>query len=68
MERTDVEGDRTPETDALDMAWQVGTLRVGRPFRAELWCADQITVLTFFMSRQGLDTATNSSIGALLQR
>ena len=57
---------KTPENEALDIGWDEGVLRDGRPFRAECWAEDGVTHLTFFFSTHGLETASNTDLAALL--
>ncbi len=59
---------KTPENDALDIGWAEGTFSDGRPYRAESWCQDQVTVLTIFFSTLGLEAATNTELAQLLVR
>jgi hypothetical protein len=58
---------KTPENDAVDIAWQEGVLSDGRPYRAEYWCQDQISMVTFFISTIGLENATNDDFKRLLE-
>jgi hypothetical protein len=46
---------KTEENDALDLAWNIGHLSDGRPYRVECWCQDQVTMWTFFFSTWGLE-------------
>jgi hypothetical protein len=57
---------KTPENDALDLAWQEGILTDGRAYRAEHWCQDQFSVLTFFISTIGLENSTKDDFKRLL--
>jgi len=59
---------KTPENDALDVGWQEGILSDGRPFRGEYWCQDQVSILTFFLSQVGLETASDEDFEQLLER
>jgi hypothetical protein len=58
---------KTPENEAIDIAWQEGVLSDGRPYRAEYWCQDQISMVTFFLSAIGLENATNEDFNRLLE-
>lgn len=51
-----------------DLGWAEGALSDGRPFRAECWTQDQITMLTFFFSVLECPIATNEEAAALLER
>ena len=44
---------KSPANPALDIGWSEGTLRDGRPWRAECWAEDGVTSLTFFLSTTG---------------
>jgi hypothetical protein len=55
------------EDGVLDLGWCEGVLADGRPFRAELWAQDQITVLTFFFSVLGLETLNADAVYALVE-
>lgn len=52
----------------IDIGWCEGALSDGRPFRAEMWAQDQISMLTFFFDRQGLEKLGDASLTALLER
>jgi hypothetical protein len=39
----------------IDIGWCDGVLSDGRPFRAEMWAQDQVSMLTVFFSSIGLD-------------
>jgi hypothetical protein len=56
------------EDGVLDLGWCEGVLSDGRPFRAELWAQDQITVLTFFFSVLGLETLSPDALYALVEK
>lgn len=53
--------------DVLDIGWQEGVLSDGRPFRGEYWCQDQVSTITFFLSRMGLENATDADFQQLLE-
>jgi hypothetical protein len=57
---------KTPENDVLDLGWQEGALRDGRPFRGEFWCQDQTSMITFFFSTIGLENASREDFQLLL--
>src|SRR5580658_9024365 len=57
---------KTPENEILDLGWQEGVLRDGRPFRGEFWCQDEISMITFFFSTTGLESASKEELGQLL--
>jgi hypothetical protein len=58
---------KTDANDTLDIGWAEGVMRDGRPWRAEAWCQDQVTFLTFFFSSLGLEQATDAVLTALLK-
>jgi hypothetical protein len=57
---------KTPENDALDLGWAEGVLSDGRPFRAECWAQDQITMLTLFFSVMDLENHTDQMFKDML--
>jgi hypothetical protein len=59
---------KTPENEVLDLAWNVGHLSDGRPYRVEAWAQDQITLWTFFMSTKGIEHLTRAEFAELLVR
>ncbi len=42
--------EKSEENDAIDLGWSEGYLSDGRPYRAECWAQNQITMVTFFFS------------------
>jgi len=58
---------KTDADDTLDIGWAEGVMRDGRPWRAEAWCQDQVTFLTFFFSSLGIEKATNDDLTTLLE-
>lgn len=59
---------KTPENPSVDIGWNEGVMSDGRPWRAECWAADGITMLTFFFSNLGLETYAGAELAALLTR
>jgi hypothetical protein len=51
-----------------DIGWAEGTFSDNRPYRAECWAQDQITMLTFFFSVLELPIVSNADAAALLER
>ena len=58
---------KTETNDTLDIGWAEGVMRDGRPWRAEAWCQDQVTFLTFFFSSLSLEKATDDDLTVLLK-
>ena len=58
---------KSDDNPALDIGWAEGTLKDGRPYRAECWAEDGLTSLTFFLSRIGLETLSDADFAALLE-
>ncbi len=58
---------KTKDDDDLDIGWADGVFSDGRPYRAESWAADQITLLTFFFSTSQIETYTNAQFIKLLE-
>jgi hypothetical protein len=59
---------RTAENDVLDLGWAEGTLSDGRPYRAECWAQDQITMLTLFVPFKGMEHYNDEMFQALLSK
>lgn len=51
----------------LDIGWTEGRLTDGRPYRAELWAQDQVTVLTVFFSALGLEDFDTAALSSLIE-
>ena len=58
---------KSDDNPALDVGWAEGTLKDGRPYRAECWAEDGLTSLTFFLSTTGLEKFTDADLAALLE-
>lgn len=52
----------------LDIGWDEGILDDGRPYRAECWTEDGVTVLTFFFSREDLEEADRDELVRYLEQ
>lgn len=52
----------------IDLAWGEGLLSDGRPFRAEAWCEDQMTFITYFFSTRGLEDKDRHDLAGYLVR
>ena len=59
---------KTEENEALDIGWAEGTFSDGRPYLLECWCEDQVTSITVFFSRIGLEGLDDAGAKALLER
>lgn len=59
---------KTAENDVLDLAFGEGILSDGRPYVVEFWCQDQISLLTFFLPRKGIEDASVESMKSLVIR
>jgi hypothetical protein len=55
------------EDGVLDIGWCEGVLSDGRPFRAEMWAQDQISMLTIFFSTVGCENLDNAAIQQLVE-
>jgi hypothetical protein len=51
----------------IDIGWCEGVLSDGRSFRAEMWAQDQISMLTVFFSRAGIDDLAADAIADLVE-
>ena len=58
---------KTADNDDIDIGWADGVLSDGRPYRAECWATDQITLLTFFLSTAQIETYTDAQFIELLE-
>lgn len=58
---------KTAEHPQVDIGWNEGVFRDGRPYRVELWAMDQVTSLTVFFSTAGLEQLTNEAARELLE-
>ena len=58
---------KSDENPALDIGWAEGTLKDGRPYRAECWAEDGVTSLTLFFSTIGIEEFTDADFAALLE-
>ena len=57
---------KSAENEALDIGWNEGFLSDGRPYRAECWAEDQVTMLTFFFSTNGMENYSDAMFIELL--
>jgi hypothetical protein len=56
-----------PHDDSVvEIGWSEGAFGEGRPFRAEAWAEDGITMLTFFFSTDDLKDSTSDQLAELL--
>jgi hypothetical protein len=51
----------------FDLGWCEGVLYDGRPFRAETWVQDQITMVTIFFSATGIDDVSEADLIRVLE-
>jgi hypothetical protein len=51
----------------LDLGWCEGVLFDGRPFRAETWVQDQITMVTFFFSAMGIEDVDDLRLSSVME-
>lgn len=49
-----------------NIGWNEGTLKDGTSYRLECWTTEGITMLTFFVPRDGLEEATGDELRDLL--
>ena len=57
---------KAPEDPTADIGWDSGRLTDGRPYIVECWAEDQVTMLTYFFSTRGLESATDDDFRRLL--
>ena len=51
----------------LDLGWCEGVLYDGRPFRAETWVQDQITMVTIFFSAKGIEDVNEAQLSCVME-
>ena len=56
------------EGNGFDIGWIEGEFNDGRPYRAELWCWDHNSIITFFFSSLELENASDQEFADLLDR
>jgi hypothetical protein len=54
------------EDGIVDIGWCDGVLSDGRPFRAEMWAQDGVSLLTIFFSTIGLEDLVQAQIKNLI--
>ena len=59
---------KTSERPYVDIGFAEGEMTDGRPYRAECWAEDGVTVLTFFFSSDGLEELSAEELKDLLVR
>lgn len=57
---------RDPKHGEVNIGWNCGLVDGNRPYFAELWAVDGITVLTIFISQIGLETQRPGQIDRML--
>ena len=57
-----------PGNEPLDIGWFEGQLSDSRPFRAELWRQDHLSVVTFFFAMEELEHLSQTSLRNLLAK
>ena len=58
--------EKTPENDPVDVGWFEGRFVDGRPYRAEHWEQEQLSVTTVFFSMEGLEHLAQPELKELL--
>jgi hypothetical protein len=56
------------ENTELDNGWAESEFSDGRPYRAELWSWDHLSVITFFFSTIGVEDISDQELADLLQK
>lgn len=51
----------------LDLGWCEGVLFDGRPFRAETWVQDQITMVTIFFSAMDIEDVNEARLSSVME-
>jgi hypothetical protein len=52
----------------LDIGWAEGVLSDGRPYRLECWCQDQVTSISIFVAKAGLEHLKGPRLQEFLER
>ncbi|MBP6965489.1 MAG: hypothetical protein KBC96_13920 [Armatimonadetes bacterium] len=60
-------GPKAPGKTDADIGYAVGQLADGRPFRAEMWAEDGVSVLAFFLSTRGIEYLSRDDLISLLE-
>lgn len=67
-DRSDQVRHRTKDADgSIDIGWAEGTLKDGRPYVAELWAEDQLTLMVLFISKKGIPSLGRDASARLLE-
>jgi hypothetical protein len=56
------------EHGVIDIGWCDGVISDGRPFVAEMWAQDGISMLTIFFSSEGIDHLTSDQLKDLVAK
>ena len=54
------------EDGVVDIGWHDGVMSDGRPFRAEMWAQDSVSMLTIFFSSQSIEDFGSDQIRDLI--
>ena len=57
----------TDENDVVDVGWCNGVLSDGRPYRAEYWVQEQLTLVTFLFSTSGIENYSDEQHSHLIE-
>jgi hypothetical protein len=60
--------EKADDYDQIDLGWSEGVLSDDRPYRAEAWTMDKITMLTYFFSTKGLENYDEASFVEFLTK
>jgi hypothetical protein len=58
---------KTEENPEIDIGWDEGFFRDGRPYRAECWATDGITMLTLIFSARGFESYSDQQFASFLE-
>lgn len=59
---------KTADEPYLDLGWNEGYFSDGRPYRAECWTENGITILTFFFSTAGIENLSSPQFKEFFER
>lgn len=57
---------RKDEDGVIDIGWSDGAMSDGRPYIAEMWAQDQVSMLTLFFSSKGIEDSNGEQIRNLI--
>ena len=56
------------ESGTLDIGWNEGVTTDGRPYRAEMWAFDGVSMVTIFISSKGMQNLSKEELVEYLEK